>query len=154
MTDEEINLGYSILEYLRNELQKGHSNKFNVIGRSGQGEFEMSLNRRLSEQERQTAIWLWDELRRLRLISPTGTDLVAPDDWVLVTPLGEKVSKDDFANLLSPMKVQIPSAPDAVTGLRQRLELNEALFGLSGNVGDSPVSFLMLDIDFFKKFNG
>lgn len=153
MTDEETNLGYSILEYLRNEAKKGPSNKFNVIGRSGQGEFEMSLNRRLSKQERQTAIWLWDELRRLRLISPTGTDLVAPDDWVLVTPLGEEISKDDFANLLNPIKSPIPPAPDAVTGLRLRLELNDELSGLSGKVGDSPVSFLMLDIDFFKKFN-
>jgi len=50
--------------------------------------FERSLRRALRSDEKETLIWAWDELRRLRLITPTGTDLVNPDDWVRITEKG------------------------------------------------------------------
>src|SRR5882762_2770191 len=62
--------------------------KYNAIGRSGSGSFEQWLGKSLSRDEKDTLIWAWDELRRLRLIAPTGTDLVNPDDWVRVTEKG------------------------------------------------------------------
>jgi len=62
--------------------------KYNVIGRGVQGEFERWLGRDLTLDEKDSLIWTWDELIRLRLIAPTGKDLVAPDSWVKLTERG------------------------------------------------------------------
>jgi hypothetical protein len=69
MTSVEIKLGYFLLEYLRDRKL----NKFNVIGRSTKGEFETWLGRHTPPSEKQTLIWLWDEFKRERLISGTGS---------------------------------------------------------------------------------
>ena len=155
LTEDELTLGFLLLKYLRTATHHQPANKYNVIGRSGQGEFEACLGRDLSAEERRSAIWLWDELRRLRLIAPSGTDLVAPDDWILVTTAGAEISQDDFNALLNPPQVRTKQLPDAVTGLLQRSELDFELAAALSKLtsDDPPISFLMIDIDFFKKFN-
>lgn len=83
MTADEIKLGYLLLEHLRVVTRDRAVHKFNVIGKSTKGEFELWLRRDISPSERESLIWIWDELKRARLINATGTDLVNPDDWVV-----------------------------------------------------------------------
>lgn len=97
MTAEEIKLGFLLLQHLRVATRDRAVHKFNVIGRSTRGEFEICLGRDISPSEKQSLIWIWDELKRARLINATGTDLVNPDDWVVVSPKGMTVSEGDFA---------------------------------------------------------
>jgi hypothetical protein len=97
VTADEIKLGFLLLQHLRAATPNRPAHKFNVIGRSARGEFESSLGRDISPAEKQSLIWIWDELRRSRLIAPTGTDLVNPDDWVMVTPKGMSISESDLA---------------------------------------------------------
>ena len=101
MTPEEIKLGYLLLEYLRISARDRAVHKFNVLGRSTKGEFEMWLRRDVLPDEKQTLIWLWDELKRSRLINATGTDLVNPDDWVIVSPKGLTITESEFAAMFS-----------------------------------------------------
>src|SRR6266851_5659029 len=85
----ESNLKFLLLKFIYEETKNSRTvHKYNAIGRSGQGMFERSLRRALRSDEKETLIWAWDELRRLRLITPTGTDLVNPDDWVRITEKG------------------------------------------------------------------
>ena len=58
MTPEEIKLGYLLLEYLRISARDRAVHKFNVLGRSTKGEFEMWLRRDVPPDEKQTLIWL------------------------------------------------------------------------------------------------
>ena len=88
MTADEIKLGFLLLQHLRVATRDRSVHKFNVIGRSTKGEFETSVGRDISTSEKHSLIWLWDELKRARLINATGTDLVNPDDWVVVSPKG------------------------------------------------------------------
>src|ERR1700674_1720054 len=85
----ESNLKFLLLKFIYEEAKQSRSvTKYNAIGKSGQGTFEQWLGKTLRTEEKETLIWAWDELRRLRLITPTGTDLVNPDDWVRVTEKG------------------------------------------------------------------
>lgn len=85
----EGTLKYLLLKYVYQATQSTpHVHKYNTIGKVGSGDFERWLGVSLSEDERQTLIWAWDELRRLRLIMPTGKDLVEPDNWVRLTDKG------------------------------------------------------------------
>lgn len=85
----ESNLKFLLLKYICEETKQARIvNKYNAIGKTGQGSFEEWLSKTLRSDERETLIWAWDELRRLRLITPTGTDLVNPDDWVRATEKG------------------------------------------------------------------
>ena len=97
VTPDEIKLGFLLLQHLRVATPNRPAHKFNVIGRSTSGEFEGSLGRDISSTEKQWLIWIWDELKRARLITPTGTDLVNPDEWVLATPKGLTISESPFA---------------------------------------------------------
>ena len=85
----ESNLKFLLLKFISEETKQSRPlHKYNVIGKAGQGSFEQWLMKSLRPDEKETLIWAWDELRRLRLISPTGTDLVNPDDWVRITEKG------------------------------------------------------------------
>jgi hypothetical protein len=82
-------LKYKLLQFIYIETKEGRPvEKYNTIGRSGQGGFEQWLRITLTPDEKETLIWIWGELLRLRLITPTGKDLVNPDGWVRVTDKG------------------------------------------------------------------
>jgi hypothetical protein len=70
MSPDEIKLGYLLLNFLCLSTRDRSVNKFNVIGRSRRGVFEMWLEKDV------LPIWVWDELKRARRINATGTDLV------------------------------------------------------------------------------
>jgi len=85
----ESNLKFMLLKFIYEETKNSRTtHKYNAIGRSGQGTFEQWLGIMLRSEEKETLIWAWDELRRLRLITPSGMDLVNPDDWVRITEKG------------------------------------------------------------------
>jgi diguanylate cyclase (GGDEF)-like protein len=156
VSPDEITLGYRLLKFLRLS-NRDSVNKFNIIGRSGRGELEMWLQKDFLPNEKQTLIWVWDELKRARLISATGTDLVNPDDWVIVSPKGQTISETDFAAMFtdeSRERTGTEKLIDAVTGIFQRGELDADLAKIRDRQSDdSPVSFVMIDLDHFKTFN-
>jgi hypothetical protein len=82
-------LKYTLLRYIVKEHGNGRTiHKYNTIGRGAQGDFERDTRTALSPEEKDSLIWSWGELMRLRLIAPTGTDLVVPDEWVKPTEKG------------------------------------------------------------------
>jgi hypothetical protein len=82
-------LKFLLLKFLAEEQKNGRSvYKYNAVGKRVQGDLERWLKTDLLPDEKQTLIWAWDELMRLRLIAPTGADLIAPDDWVKITDRG------------------------------------------------------------------
>jgi hypothetical protein len=82
-------LKFLLLKFVAEEQKNGRPlHKYNVIGKGAQGEFERWLGRDLALDEKDSLIWTWDELIRLRLIAPTGQDLVAPDSWIKLTERG------------------------------------------------------------------
>jgi hypothetical protein len=82
-------LKYKLLRYIDEETKnKRPVHKYNAIGRGTPGDFERWAKVTLTQEEKDTLIWVWNELMRLRLIAPTGTDLVNPDDWVRITDKG------------------------------------------------------------------
>jgi hypothetical protein len=82
-------LKYNMLRFIYNESKaRQHIEKFNTIGRDGPGDFERWLKIELTPEEKETLIWIWGDLLRLRLITPTGKDLVIPDNWVRATDKG------------------------------------------------------------------
>lgn len=157
VSPDEIKVGYLLLTFLRSSTRDRPLNKFNVIGRSGRGEFEMWLNQDVPPHEKQILIWLWDELKRARLIHATGTDLVNPDDWVIASPKGQSISESEFAAIFADeTRERTPTRKliDAVTGIFQRGELDADLAKIGDRKGDdSPISFVMIDLDHFKPLN-
>jgi diguanylate cyclase (GGDEF)-like protein len=157
VSPDEIKLGFRLLEFLRMSTRDRPVNKFNVIGRSGKGELEMWLGKDFLPYEKQTLIWVWDELKRARVINATGTDLVNPDDWITVSPKGQIISESDFLAMFTDESRErrgIGRLIDAVTGVFQRGELDADLAKIRDRKGDdSPVSFVMIDLDHFKTFN-
>jgi diguanylate cyclase (GGDEF)-like protein len=155
MSPDEIELGYLLLSFLR--LSTRPVNKFNAIGRSGRGEFEMWLGKDVLPHEKQTLIWIWDELKRARLINAIGTDLVNPDDWVSLSPKGRTLSESDFTTMLTEEPRQRTGTDkliDAVTGIFQRGALDADLAKIGDRKSDdSSVSFVMIDLDHFKTVN-
>lgn len=76
-------LKYKLLQFIYKESkEREHVEKYNTIGRDAPGEFERWLKITLTKDEKETLIWIWGDLLRLRLITPTGKDLVVPDNWV------------------------------------------------------------------------
>jgi diguanylate cyclase (GGDEF)-like protein len=157
VTPDEIKLGCRLLEHLRASARNRDVNKFNVIGKSTKGEFEIWLGKDMSPDDKQTLIWIWDELKRARLINATGTDLVNPEDWVRASSRGLTISESEFDALFSEATSEHKRAGkliDAVTGILQRAELDVDLAELANQEGDElPVGFLMIDLDHFKAFN-
>ena len=82
-------LKYKLLQFIYEATkERQHVEKYNTIGRDGVGDFERWLKITLTKEEKETLIWIWGDLLRLRLITPTGKDLVIPDNWVRVTDKG------------------------------------------------------------------
>lgn len=157
VSPHEIKLSYLLLTFLRSSTRDRPLNKFNVIGRSGRGEFEMWLNKDVPSHEKQILIWVWDELKRARLINATGTDLVNPDDWVIASPKGQTISESEFAAMFTNEpreRAETEKLIDAVTGIFERGKLDTDLAKIGDRKSDdSPVSFAMIDLDHFKTFN-
>lgn len=157
MSSDEIKLGYLLLTFLRSYTRDRPANKFNVIGRSGRGDFEMWLNKDVPPHEKQILIWVWDELKRARLINATGTDLVNPDDWVIASAKGQTISESEFAAMFTDKpreRTGTEKLVDALTEIFQRGELDADLAKIGDRKGDDPpVSFVMADLDHFKTFN-
>lgn len=85
----ETALKFKLLQFIFIQCKTQlHVEKYNTIGRDGQGDFERWLGASLAEDEKETLIWIWGDLIRLRLITPTGKDLVTPDTWVRITDKG------------------------------------------------------------------
>src|SRR6266478_2530115 len=64
-------------------------NKFNLIGRPHQrGDVEARLGVEFDSQGRSLAANAFGELRSAGLIEPTFADIVAPEDWVVITDSG------------------------------------------------------------------
>lgn len=157
MSSDEIKLGYLLLQFLRVAAASRAVHKFNVIGRSTQGEFEQWVHRELTRSEKQTLIWIWDELNRARLINATGEDLVDADSWVMVSPKGLMISESEFAATFSTEAHSDRKAEkltDYLTGIFQKSELDNDLAQIVNRQNnDSPTAFVMIDIDHFKAFN-
>jgi len=82
-------LKYLLLSYVVTEHKNGRTvHKYNAIGKDSPGQFEQWLRADLLQEEKDTLIWAWGELMRLRLIAPRGNDLIAPDDWAKATERG------------------------------------------------------------------
>jgi Predicted pPIWI-associating nuclease len=96
-SSDVVSQGFSLLD-LKHEILKvvGRSrpraiNKYNLMGRPpAKGELELALGRTLSDAERNRAYRAFDELKKTNHIKPTYTDLADPENWVVLTALGEK----------------------------------------------------------------
>jgi hypothetical protein len=108
MTDREMQLAYTLLDYLRTVPSGSSVYKFNVIGRSGKGEFELWARTELGVEERRSLVWIWDELKRLRLITATGTDLVEPDSWVVLEDRGRVITQAELRQMLGAGEGALP----------------------------------------------
>jgi hypothetical protein len=65
--------------------------KFNLIGRNGMGgPLEWQFGRAVSPEERALAVRAFDELRAGDLIRPTYSDLLDPENWVIITDKGKQ----------------------------------------------------------------
>jgi len=85
----ESSLKRLLLKFIQQATQNDRSvHKYNTIGRGVIGDFERWTQTTLTSDEKESLIWVWGELLRLRLIAPTGTDLVDPDSWVKLTKTG------------------------------------------------------------------
>jgi hypothetical protein len=85
----EPSISYLLLQFISEATKKGSAvHKYNTIGRGVIGDFERWTKTTLLADEKETLIWVWNEMLRLRFISSTGTDLVDPDNWVKLTPKG------------------------------------------------------------------
>ena len=156
MNQSEIHLATAILQYLRTATQHRSVHKFNVIGRSGKGDFELSTGRELTSAERQALIWIWDELKRLRLISATGTDLVNPDSWVVISERGLTLSDSDLEQMLQdgtgPKRPE--KRTDGLLGIPDRGEFDRDFSKSCEQANaDNPLSLIMIDLDHFKSIN-
>jgi hypothetical protein len=82
-------LKYLLLRFVVTEHKNSRTvHKYNAIGKDAPGQFEQWLKTDLLPDEKDTLIWSWGELMRLRLIAPRGNDLVAPDEWAKATERG------------------------------------------------------------------
>jgi hypothetical protein len=69
----------------------GRVNKFNVLGKPyQQGDIERRLGRELSPEERAMAARAFDALVQAELLQSDYADMVQPENWVGLTPLGAK----------------------------------------------------------------
>lgn len=85
----EESLKFLLLRFVAEEQKNRRTpGKYNTIGRGTPGDFERWLRTEITTDEKDSLIWAWNELMRLRLIAPTGTDLFNPDEWVKLTERG------------------------------------------------------------------
>jgi hypothetical protein len=63
-------LKYKLLHFIYKESkEREHVEKYNTIGRDAPGDFERWLRITLTKEEKETLIWIWGDLLRLRLIT-------------------------------------------------------------------------------------
>jgi len=156
MKSGEPELAYSLLQYLRIAARDRAVHKFNVIGKSGKGEFEQWLGRELAQSEKQTVIWIWDELRRLRLMNVTGTDLDQPDNWIVISEKGSTITESELARFFARDVVSnhTDRRLDGLLGIPDRAEFDKDFVEYAGQAtAIQPFSLLMLDLDHFKGIN-
>ena len=169
-------LEFIFLRFVAKEWRSGRPvNKYNAIGRGAHGELERAMNITLDQSEKETIIWAWGDLLRTRLIVPTGTDLVAPDDWVKPTELGNSFASEsslvEFKNRLASITNENAVKPlreiavesensdeqeilDDLLPISPRREYTRKLPKLCSEANaEKPLSLMMIDIDHFKKFN-
>ncbi len=169
-------LEFIFLRFVAKEWRSGRPvNKYNAIGRGAHGELERAMNITLDQSEKETIIWAWGGLLRTRLIVPTGTDLVAPDDWVKPTELGNSFASEsslvEFKNRLASITNENAVKPlreiavesensdeqeilDDLLPISPRREYTRKLPKLCSEANaEKPLSLMMIDIDHFKKFN-
>lgn len=102
-------LKYKLLQFIQKEThERQHVEKYNTIGRDGSGDFERWLRTTLTAEEKETLIWIWGDLIRLRLITPTGKDLVIPDNWVRVTDKGAAAIEESLTSTTTKRKCSLP----------------------------------------------
>jgi hypothetical protein len=64
-------LKYKLLQFIYKESkEREHVEKYTTIGKDAPGDFERSLRITLTKDEKETLIWIWGDLLRLRLITP------------------------------------------------------------------------------------
>jgi|SRR5919109_1780815 hypothetical protein len=69
-------------------------NRTNLLGRPGQrGDLEYRLNSDFENEVRALVARAFDQLKASGLIQATYTDLVAPEDWVVITDTGREALK-------------------------------------------------------------
>lgn len=105
----EESLKYALMKFVAHEQKEGRElHKYNVIGRDNDGQFEQYLRTRLTRAEKDTLIWTWDELIRLRLIAPTGKDLAQPDNWIKLTERGAAVAEGKTFTEYAEIEIFVP----------------------------------------------
>ena len=83
-------LAFLILEICQT-YKNGHVNKFEIIGKPGYpGGIGRRLDRELSAQERVLVGRAFDALVQAELLQPDYADLIHPENWFVLTPLGVK----------------------------------------------------------------
>jgi hypothetical protein len=118
-------LKFLLLKFVAEEQKNGRTvYKYNAIGKGVQGDFERWLKTDLVPEEKQNLIWAWNEVVRLRLIAPTGTDLIAPDDWVKITERGTAAVEGKSYTEYSEIEVFI-SKGEVYTGFRALQQIFE-----------------------------
>jgi len=98
-------LKLQILKILAHDSRRS-MHKFNLLGRPPQkGDLEHWLGVELNQDQRALAVQAFDQLKTAGLIRPTYTDLVEPENWVVITDGGrqflEKGALDDLDLVLS-----------------------------------------------------
>lgn len=156
MDEKEIQLALLLLQYLRSNAQVGSVHKFNAIGRSGKGEFELWAGLELTKLEKESLIWLWDELKRLRLIAATGQDLIDPDGWVMLSERGAAVTESELQEMfaIAGKRSEFERRLDPLLGILDRGEFDKDLVKLCKDVtSGKPLALVMVDFDHFKTIN-
>ena len=109
-------------------------NKVNLIGRPNQrGDLENRLGLEFDGQGRSLAAKAFDELRSAGFIEPTYSDIVAPEDWVVITDSGRDALKrgalddlDDVLQRINPYLVQVRRGAWAALGAAPPDSLRQA----------------------------
>jgi diguanylate cyclase (GGDEF)-like protein len=176
---KDEDLKFLLLKFVAQQSKNGNSvHKYNTIGRGRQGDFEHWLGAELSQDEKEILIWAWGELARTRMITPTGTDLVEPDNWVKAT--GRGTSAVEAGSLTESPETERRKAPhfqathgpnisdrtraadnevanidlDALLAISSRKEYEKKLPTFAELASeDSPLSLIMVDLDHFKRVN-
>jgi hypothetical protein len=108
------------LEILRTIAGSGSRavNKYNLLGKPGvKGELEFALARPLGTAERVLAYGAFRELEKAGLIVPTYSDLVNPEDWVVITDAGQRALKTGVFDRLDEILLSIsPHLPNLRRG--------------------------------------
>jgi hypothetical protein len=88
ISDDELRR--RILQYMNSRAGQA-VNKFNLLGRVGvRGELELSLGQPFENEERSAAYRIFEALRRKGLLIPTYSDLIDPENWVVITEVGKR----------------------------------------------------------------